>query len=77
MKKNDFLSSIIDKEYLLKTFDKDVIFSVTDLAGKIIYASKAFCLISKYSQEELLGENHNIVRVMGYYKVWKVLAWRD
>ena len=59
---NDFLSSVIDKEYLLKTFDKDVIFSATDLAGKIIYASKAFCVISKYSREELLGKNHNIVR---------------
>ncbi|ADN09950.1 HD domain-containing phosphohydrolase [Sulfurimonas autotrophica] len=60
--KTNFFNNIIDKEYLLKIFDKDVIFSATDLTGKIVYASEAFCKISKYSKEELLGKNHNIVR---------------
>lgn len=60
--KTNFLENIMDKDYLLKTFDKDVIFSATDLSGKIVYASEAFCTISKYSKEELLGKNHNIVR---------------
>lgn len=52
----------MDKDYLLKTFDKDVIFSATDLSGTIVYVSEAFCKISKYSKEELLGKNHNILR---------------
>ncbi|WP_193150535.1 HD domain-containing phosphohydrolase [Sulfurimonas sediminis] len=60
--KNNFLNTIMDKEYLLQTFDKEVIFSATDLHGKIVYASEAFCKISKYSKEELLGKNHNILR---------------
>ena len=60
--KNNFLSNVIDKEYLLKTFDRDVIFSATDLSGRIVYVSEAFCKISKYSKDELLGKNHNIVR---------------
>lgn len=60
--KNNFLNSVIDKEYLLKTFDKDVIFSATDLTGHIVYVSEAFCRVSKYSKDELLGKNHNIVR---------------
>jgi len=59
---NNFLNDIMDRAYLLKTLDKDVIFSATDLSGTIVYASEAFCKISKYSKEELLGKNHNILR---------------
>lgn len=42
--------------------DKNVITSQTDLDGNITYASKAFCEISGYTKEELIGKNHNIVR---------------
>lgn len=42
--------------------DKYVILSRTDLHGKITYASQAFCDISGYTQEELIGQPHNIVR---------------
>ena len=41
--------------------DKTSIVAVTDIAGKIIYANEMFCKISKYSQEELLGQDHRIV----------------
>ena len=47
---------------LLKSFDKNVIASRTDLNGRIIYASDAFCKISGYTKEELIGKSHNIVR---------------
>lgn len=59
---NKFLNDAMDRDYLLKIFNQDVIFSATDLSGKIVYVSEAFCKISKYSKEELLGKNHNIVR---------------
>jgi PAS domain S-box-containing protein len=42
--------------------DKHVISSTTDLHGVITSASRAFCEISGYSEEELLGHQHNIVR---------------
>ncbi len=42
--------------------DRYVISSRTDLGGRITYASQAFCDISGYTQEELLGKPHNIVR---------------
>ena len=45
-----------------KLVDKNVIISTTDKTGKIIYASEAFCKISGYSKEELINQNHNIVR---------------
>lgn len=42
--------------------DKYVILSRTDVTGKITYASQAFCDISGYTNEELVGKPHNIVR---------------
>ncbi|HAC71390.1 MAG TPA: response regulator receiver protein, partial [Arcobacter skirrowii] len=49
-------------EKLLDIYDKNVIFSRTDLKGIITHASSAFCKISGYTKEELLGQPHNIVR---------------
>jgi PAS domain S-box-containing protein len=53
------------KEYLkslLEIYDKNVIFSKTDLNGVIIHVSEAFCKISGYTKKELIGKNHNIIR---------------
>ncbi len=49
------------QEYI-DTVDQYVITSRTDHNGTIIYVSKAFCTISGYSQEELIGKNHRIIR---------------
>ena len=38
------------------------IVSMTDVSGKIIYANEKFCNISGYSEAELLGQNHRIVK---------------
>jgi PAS domain S-box-containing protein len=52
--------------YYLKQFKNVVeeasIFSITDTKGIIIEANKNFQTISGYSEEELLGKPHNIVR---------------
>jgi PAS domain S-box-containing protein len=42
--------------------EKDLIFSRTDLKGKITYANNIFIEFSGYTQEELIGEQHNIIR---------------
>jgi len=47
---------------LLKAFDKNIIASKTDTNGIITYASEAFCKISGFTQEELLGHSQSIVR---------------
>ena len=47
---------------LLAIYDKRVIFSKTDLDGMITHVSEAFCKISGYNKEELIGKNHNIIR---------------
>lgn len=48
-------------EYV-KIVDENVITSKTDLKGTITYVSEAFCTISGFSKEELLGKQHKIVR---------------
>ncbi|MDQ1340008.1 MAG: hypothetical protein QG567_1164 [Campylobacterota bacterium] len=49
------------KEYI-KIVDENVITSQADTKGIVTYASEAFCRISGYTKEELIGKNHNIVR---------------
>ena len=38
------------------------IVSKTDIYGIITFVNDEFCKISGYTKEELIGENHNIVR---------------
>ncbi len=45
-----------------KAIDKSSIVSKTDTHGIITYVNKMFCNVSGYSEEELLGRSHNIVR---------------
>jgi len=54
---------LINSERRLKQInDRYIISSVTDPKGKIIDVSDAFCTISGYTREELIGKPHNIVR---------------
>ncbi len=69
-------------EILFKSFDKNVIFSRTNLEGIITQASEAFCKISGYSEKELLGHPHNIVRHPDmpkevFEKIWEKLKRQE
>lgn len=46
----------------MQVIDQNVITSSTDLDGVITHVSTAFCDISGYTKEELLGKNHRIIR---------------
>ncbi len=46
-----------------RTFaDHEIIVSKTDLKGRITYANQTFIEISGYTEEELLGQPHNLIR---------------
>lgn len=51
-------------EFLVETEvpEDELIISRTDLSGRITYANETFCEISGYSQDEIIGKAHSIVR---------------
>ena len=56
-----------------------VITSSTDVSGTITSVSRAFCQVSGYSEAELVGQNHRIIRHSdtpeSFYKaLWSVIA---
>lgn len=66
--------------------DASIICSVTDTDGNIVYANKKFCEVSKYSEQELIGQNHRILS-SGYHPkdffktMWQTISkgemWRS
>ena len=57
-----FLELAKEEQRLRLVSQKYIISSITDLKGRIIDVSDAFCDISGYTREELIGKPHSIVR---------------
>lgn len=59
---------------------------ITDVNGNILYVNDAFCNVSQYSKEELIGQNPRVLKSgvhndKFYAKMWKTLMqglpWTD
>ena len=68
-----------------QAIDASIICSITNTEGIIIYANQKFCESSKYTKEELLGQNHRILNA-GFHpesffkEMWETISsgqmWR-
>ena len=65
-----------ESEALLRTIREHSIYSVADRRGRIIDVNDAFCQISGYAREELIGQDHRIVNSATHDHAFWVAMWR-
>lgn len=87
MPKNLITQTLTPDDYsaLLEALDTTALVSITDKRGSILYANHIFVDISKYELEELIGQNHRILKSGDqsdelFVDLWKTISsgkiWR-
>ncbi len=74
--KRQFEKSIKNLKDVNFALNESSILAITDQKGVIQFVNEKFCRISKYSQEELIGQDHRILNSGNHSKSFFVDMWR-
>jgi len=69
------LSSNQELEFQKNALDHHAIVSIANINGEIIYVNNKFCELSGYTEEELLGKDHRIVKSGEHAKEVFIELW--
>jgi len=72
-------TTLYEREREHQALNQHAIVSITDRDGNITYANDRFCEVSGYRRDELLGQNHHIVKSSEhppefYQEMWHTIA---
>ncbi len=75
----DLDASVREVSFQIVTMNQHDIVSTSDISGKIISVNDKFCKISGYKRNELIGENHRILKSRKhsdsfYEEMWKTIS---
>lgn len=65
----------IDMSDFQEVLSDHSIVAVTDSKGIIVYVNRKFCEISKYSEDELIGQNHRILKSNEHNDAFFTTMW--
>jgi len=81
----DIEAILVELSQQVEVLNKSAIVSVADKCGKIIYVNEMFCKLSQYSEKELIGNNHRMLKSglqddCVFENMWKTISigntWR-
>jgi len=74
---DEFSGTVEVYRQLIEAVDRMALVSMTDRSGKITYANAKFCEVSGYTMEELLGQNHRIIKSDAHDKKFYQSLWSE